>query len=555
MYAPLLANRYLTSRIIPFIAVAAVALCVALVIIVVSVMSGFLEMVRSSGKSLTGDVVVSRPITGIPDYLELVTRIEALPEAAAASPLVETFGLLQMQYGNSDGGKQIEMVEVWGIDPASLDRVAQYRDKLYWCAPSASELSTLAEDDPRRDAFYQRDEAGMSLQTADGKDGVVLGIELSPFNHRERDGSYRTLNPGSRQHDAGYFMPNAGAVTLTLVPVTDGGSLGGEKKRRFSVVNEFQSGLYQIDANRILVPIGVAQEMLRLNEAPIVSREQVDAEGRPLVIGTSPARATTIVVRAEDGVDLLVLREAVRRVYAEFWRERAMDPKRLFETPEPDSVDISTWEERLADFIGPVEKERELMRTLFSIVYLVCAGLVLAIFWAIVQEKTRDIGILRAVGASRTGVLWIFLRYGVLIGIAGSLVGVLLAWIVVSRINDIHEMLGAPAPLWLKSAAGLAVIFSIGMTVRGVRRASALHVVLWSFATIGFLLVGVALLLHQGFLVWDPSVYYFSTIPSKLDLVTAATTMLGGVVFSVVGAAIPAARAADTDPVQSLRYE
>jgi lipoprotein-releasing system permease protein len=60
---------------------------------------------------------------------------------------------------------------------------------------------------------------------------------------------------------------------------------------------------------------------------------------------------------------------------------------------------------------------------------------------------------------------------------------------------------------------------------------------------------------HRGFLVWDPSVYYFSRIPSEIDGLTALTTFLGGVVFSVVGAAVPAARAADTDPVQSLRYE
>ena len=72
MYAPLLANRYLTSRIIPFIAVAAVALCVALVIIVVSVMTGFLDMVRNSGRTLIGDVVVNYPISGIPYYEELI---------------------------------------------------------------------------------------------------------------------------------------------------------------------------------------------------------------------------------------------------------------------------------------------------------------------------------------------------------------------------------------------------------------------------------------------------------------------------------------------------
>ena len=101
MYAPLLASRYLTSRVIPLVAAAAVALCVALVIIVVSVMTGFLDMVRNSGKTLIGDVVVSRDITGIPYYEEFLAEIEALPEAAAASPIVETFGLLQMQYGLS----------------------------------------------------------------------------------------------------------------------------------------------------------------------------------------------------------------------------------------------------------------------------------------------------------------------------------------------------------------------------------------------------------------------------------------------------------------------
>ena len=563
MYAPLLANRYLTSRIIPFIAVGAVALCVALVIVVVSVMSGFLEMVRSSGKTLTGDVVVSRPITGIPYYEELLKDIEALPEAAAASPIVETFGLLQMPYGTGDGGKQIEMVEVWGIEPSSLDRVADYASKLYWRKPagepgdeSAKEaIASLALDNPLRDPMFHRESAGMSMKDDRGEDGLVLGIEISPFNQRSRDGSYRTIDPRTGAQSADYFLPNAGEVTLTLVPVSERGSLGGEKRRKFSVVNEFQSGLYQVDANRILAPLGAVQAMLRLDSAPIVSTTEFGEDGRPKVIGESPRRATTIVVRAEPGVSALALRDAVKKAYEAFWSRLAKDPTRFTKPPLPDGVNIATWEERLADFIGPVEKERELMRTLFSIVYLVCAGLVLAIFWAIVQEKTRDIGILRAIGASRTGVLWIFLRYGLLIGIAGSLLGVLIAWAVVARINDIHGMLGSPAPLWLKVGSWLAVAGALAMAVRGVRRASALHTVLWSFLSIALILISVVLLLHHGFLVWDPSVYYFSRIPSSLDLVTAATTVLGGVIFSVVGASIPAARAADTDPVKSLRYD
>jgi lipoprotein-releasing system permease protein len=555
MYAPLLANRYLTSRIIPLLAVAAVALCVALVIVVVSVMTGFLDMVRSSGKSLSGDVVVSRPIAGIPYYEELLGDIRALPETAAASPVVETFGLLQMPYGTGDGGKQIEMVEVWGIDPQSLDGVVAYRDKLYWKTPAEAELARLAEDDPLRDPMFHRERDGMSLATGDGAAGVVVGIEISPFNKRTRDGSYRTINPQSGLQDWGYFMPNAGDVTLTLVPVSERGSVLGDKKRRFAVVNEFRSGLYQVDANRVLAPIAAVQEMLRLDAAPIVSTTDLDENGRGKVTGESPARVTTILVRAKDGVTPDRLQEAVQAAYKKFWDRARADDRRLTDPPPPSGVSIATWEQQLASFIGPVEKERELMRTLFSIIYVVCAVLVLAIFWAIVQEKTRDIGILRAVGASRTGILWIFVRYGLLIGIVGSIAGVLLAWGIVARINDIHEALGTPAPSWMKIAAWIPVPVGLAMVARSIMRAAALQVVLWSFATTTLAVIALALTFHQGFLVWDPSVYYFSRIPSRIDPFAAATTVAGGVLFSVLGALIPAARAADTDPVQSLRYE
>ena len=554
MYAPLLANRYLTSRIIPMIAATAVALCVALVIIVVSVMTGFLDMVRTSGKTLIGDVVATHDVTGISYYQEFIRAIEALPEAVAASPIIETFGLLQMPYGPGAGARQLETVQVWGIEPESLDRVANYRDKLYWRAPDAALAATLLPTDPRLDPAFDRLAQGMSLTNLSGEAGVVLGIEISAFNERQPDGSYQLETPVNDILPV--FMPDTSGVTLTLVPVSDRGSLGGEKKRRFAVVNEFQSGVYQIDAQRVLAPLNIVQEMLRLDPAPIVSTTEFEANGRPKVIGESPARATTIVIRAAEGVTPQALAKAVREAYATLVDRLRNDPATATVAfTMPNQLSVMTWEERLADLIGPVEKERELMRTLFSIVYIVSAALVLAIFWAIVQEKTRDIGILRAVGASRAGILWIFLRYGLLIGLVGSIAGVALAWTIVARLNEIHGALGSPAPLWLRIILCVAVAASVFMLVRGAMRASALRVVLWTFATLALSVIAIALVLHQGFMVWDPSVYYFSRIPSQLDWVTASTTMVGGILFSVVGAAIPAAYAADTDPVQSLRFE
>ena len=113
----------------------------------------------------------------------------------------------------------------------------------------------------------------------------------------------------------------------------------------------------------------------------------------------------------------MALRDAVAGAYAEFYRSRLGERPELGQAPSPLVVSVRTWEQQLSDLIGPVENEREMMRILFSIVYVVCAGLVLSIFWAIVYEKTRDIGILRAVGASRPAILAIFLQYGLVIGV------------------------------------------------------------------------------------------------------------------------------------------
>ena len=131
VYTELLVRRYLSTRIIPLIAVAAVALCVALVVIVVSVMSGFLENLRSSGRTLMGDVVVSYPVQGIPYYEELIARIEKLPGAAAASPLVDTYGLVRMPYPDG-ANKDVVTAQVWAIDPASFARVTELDRTIWW---------------------------------------------------------------------------------------------------------------------------------------------------------------------------------------------------------------------------------------------------------------------------------------------------------------------------------------------------------------------------------------------------------------------------------------
>lgn len=545
MYAALLANRYLTTRLIPLIAVGAVALCVALVVIVVSVMTGFLDVLRASGRTLVGDVSVTSGIGGIPYYAELVTAIEALPEAEAATPLIDTLGLLRMPYPEGKQ-KEISPVQVWGIEPASFARVTRFSESLYWQPPrDEAAREAMLPDDPRLKIDASLFANGLALQqSSTGRSGMVLGMHVSAANKRTHDGSYRQLY--------GWFMP-AETVTLTVVPVSASGRISEPKDRSFPIVNEMMSGVFEVDKSRVFIPLSDAQSMLRMDNAPMYDTSAApDASGSFPLIGVAPARATRILVRAAEGIDPNTLRDAVEVVYQTFCEGITKDPARLAAPPQRPS--ILTWEQQLRDLIGPVEKEREMMRVLFSIIYIVCAGLILSIFWAIVIEKTRDIGVLRSVGASRAGIMWIFLRYGLVIGTLGSLAGVGLAWLVVRNINAIHEAIGRDAPTasWV-GALALAAACLIPL-LSSARRAKLLPILLWLLSAMTLAIIGTGLLLHKGTLIWDPAVYYFPRVPDEVDWNTAWLTLSFGILFSVLGAAIPAAKAADTDPVEALRY-
>lgn len=547
MYQPLLANRYLSSRIIPLIAVGAVALCVALVIIVVSVMSGFLDMLLSSGRTLMADVIVRSGDAGLPYYEDLIEEIEGLPEAAAATPVVESFGLLKLPYED-----QTEGVQVWGIEPESFGRVVDFEQTLEWRETPEGVVEYLESFGDRADAPSAPTDLGalprLDPTGPDEDPRIVLGIEIEKAaKTRTSEGRYDVTYPR-------FWMP-FNDVEITLLPISRDGRLQKPDNRRFRVANEFATGVYQIDARRALVGVETAQRMLNLDRSVIADPDVLAETGEIVPIGFDPARVQMVLVRAAEGVSSDRLRLAVRDAYDRFALEIERDGTLIQKAPNPMYVGIRTWREQLRDIIGPVEKERELMRILFSIVYLVCAGLVLSIFWAIVHEKTRDIGILRAVGASRPGILGVFLSYGLVIGLVGSIIGALLGWLVTDNINLIHEALGSSAPAWTWIVSWLLAGAMLVTAAVNARRGGMLRTLLSLVGVILFAALGVALFLHEGFLMWDPRVYYFNRIPSQVDWFSAILTMAGAIVFSVLGAAIPAARAADTDPVRALRYE
>src|SRR4030081_2286516 len=106
MYKLLLILRYLRKRRIAWVSLIAVTLCTALMLVVISVMGGWLRMFRLSFHGLSGDIQVTATtqMGGFPFYEQMIQRIEALPAVGSgnAVPVIRTFGLLNVQH-STDG--------------------------------------------------------------------------------------------------------------------------------------------------------------------------------------------------------------------------------------------------------------------------------------------------------------------------------------------------------------------------------------------------------------------------------------------------------------------
>ena len=164
---------------------------------------------------------------------------------------------------------------------------------------------------------------------------------------------------------------------------------------------------------------------------------------------------------------------------------------------------VETWRDRQGPLLAAVQMEKRILNLLLFLIIAVAGFGILAIFYMIVVEKTRDIGILKSLGAPGRGVMGIFLAYGLSLGMVGSGVGMAAGLLLVRYINEIAAGLG-----WL-----------------------------------------------TGRPVFDPSIYYFYKIPAIVVPQTIAWIVAGALMIAVAASILPARRAARLHPVEALRYE
>ena len=169
----------------------------------------------------------------------------------------------------------------------------------------------------------------------------------------------------------------------------------------------------------------------------------------------------------------------------------------------PDQFLVKTWEQKQGPLLAAVEVESAILNVLLFLIIAVAGFGILAIFYMIVVEKTRDIGILKALGASSGGIMSIFLSYGLALGVVGSGVGVALGLLFVHYINEIEDLIT----------------------------------------------------LITGRKVFDETIYYFPEIPTAVHPMMVISVACGAMLIAVLASVFPARRAARMHPVESLRRE
>lgn len=568
MYKLFLCFRYLTRKGIVAFPILAVWLCVMMLIIVNSIMTGFVNRVRDAGRGLMGDVVIeSRDMAGFGHYRRLQAKIDALPQVVASTPVITTYGLLNIpQWGDN------RPVEIVGVDPGSKSRVTDFRQSLFWQynAPrqTVADLSiggfpvsqpelvarakvlyarylaverrrkkrllamppispkawfasirehwrVIAHEDFQQ-AIYKLDRADRDLQMAmnlpptatyknraelraalvpsqptfkpppqavyrygtakaEPKNGIIVGVDLG-FYTRDRFGHYH-------RPQVVRFSP----VILTVVPVTLKGTLTSPQSHRFMIVDDSHTKVFTVDRRTVYAPFKVVQKMAFMQRQDLLNG------------GVRPARCSQIQIRVKDDQNraaVLAARHAIAAVVDRFER---VHPQMLMA-----SMQVKTWDQMQAEFIHAVDKERDLITFLLGLMSLVVVLVIFLIFFMIVRDKTRDIGIIKAIGGSEVGVGSIFVLYGMLISTAGAVIGLATGVEFVINDNWIHDHI-----LWR--------IFGIS--------------------------------------IWNRKIYVFSRIPDQVDPHAAATIVVLAIAAGLIGALIPAMIAARQDPVEALRYE
>jgi len=257
----LLCIKYLRARKLVLLSVAAVAMSSALLIVVASLFTGFINAIESTAADTVGDVVID--MTGtikISKYDQLVSRLQQNPVVRSATGVLSSQGLLWLGKGN------VRAVQIWGIEPQKRAEVTPF-------------ASTL-----RR----QKDSSGN------------IGFAMGDIN--EMEGGFLGIGVVARPDEVtdGYDQEAVNQCIGKKVRLTTGSAQFKRKVVKFTVTDIVFTGIYQFDKDFVYLPIETLSEKLYPDE---------------------PKVADTIHIKLVDDFDPEISLPIIRGIFQQFASE------------------------------------------------------------------------------------------------------------------------------------------------------------------------------------------------------------------------------------------
>ncbi|MCL2700812.1 MAG: FtsX-like permease family protein [Phycisphaerae bacterium] len=329
---------------------------------------------------------------------------------------------------------------------------------------------------------------------------AIVGLGLPGFIFRTEDGTVvRMAGPGND-------------IVLTLIPFGEKSLTGNLLVRDvFTIIDESRTDVSTVDANTVYLPFETLQKINKMgpqidDETGRIARpartSQIHVKVRPAFAQARERANSRLAVRL--GMEPR-LRDALDEVAADIQRigmELRNDPRYAagFAGTE---LRASSWRERQRFLVGQIQSQRTLVVIMFAVISSVAVVLIFVIFYMIVLQKTKDIGVIKSLGGSSMGVASIFLGYGGATGLIGAVLGILGGWQFVKHINAIHDWVGRT----------------------------------------------------YGFHVWNREWFMFDEIPAQVDASSLLSIAVGAIIAGLLGSLIPAIIASHMQPVRALRYE
>ena len=278
------------------------------------------------------------------------------------------------------------------------------------------------------------------LKQFQGDDVIIIGETLA---------EQANLGVGSRLT---LISPKGSATVMGNIP----------RIKSYRIIGIFDSGMHEYNSSYVFLPMRAAQKYFQLDD-----------------------EVTGIQIFSNDSTHIQAFTHQLENSFRN------------------DNLKFVDWTQSNNAFFGAVQVEQNVMFLILALIILVAAFNVISSLIMMVKDKTRDIAILRTMGASRGAIMRIFLMCGASVGVTGTLIGTVLGILFCKNIEHIRQ--------------GLQKI--------------------------------------TGTNLFNPEVYYLEHLPAKLDWSDVIQVVSMALFLSLLATLYPSWKAVKTDPVEALRNE